>query len=130
MPRERFVIRPGKICVVDRDNKSEQDATGAIVVEVIRKTPGLFSRTWMVRDVDHDPEGKYLFACNEKYLDPVGMNVLRYRADIPVINEVDINTLKNIIEDYKQPMKITEKTIKNLQALLVKLEFYNSLTGV
>lgn len=130
MPRERFVIRPGKICTMDKNNVAEQDTLSPIVVEVIRKAPGLFSKTWMVRDVDHDPQGKHLFACNEKYLDPVGMNVIRYRADTPVINDVDINTIKNVIEDIQDNKKIDEKVLNRLKALLTKLEFYNSLSGV
>lgn len=130
MPRERFVIRPGKICTMDKNNVAGQDTLSPIVVEVIRKSPGLFSKTWMVRDVDHDPQGNHLFACNEKYLDPVGMNVIRYRADTPVINDVDINTIKNVIEDIQDNKKIDEKVLNRLKALLTKLEFYNSLSGV
>ena len=134
MKREKFIIRPGKICTLDAKNVLKQNCTGVVHVEVLEKIKyrGIVSGRWwkvvgsgLDNNVLPDP-----ITVPENLLQPSGMAVIRYPSDFPIINNKDVDALDFIINAFDQTPKnnqyvlIPNKTnvdINRLKALREKL---------
>ena len=119
MKRNKFIIQPGKICSLDRNNTAlKQDSSGIVHVEVLRLVKkGLFGKNvWEVKEAD-DPTGQS-FKCLEEHLFPEGMSIIRFPANIPEFDRRDIKALEDALI-YNLP----KDTTKRLEALKEKIEF-------
>lgn len=141
MKHEKFIIRPGKICTFDTKNLLKKDTDSIIhveVVDLIKKKP--FGRSiWSVIGAAGDEN---ILAqpihVPEFLLSPVGMSIIRNPTDFPVINEKDIQLLKELIYYFDNPPKesgitflsITDKNLNRLKALLEKMELSRSMRDV
>lgn len=101
---EKFIIRPGKTCILDAQNILNQDCTGVVHVEVLREVKSTIpfqDKRWEV--IGAGPDKNILtnpVVVPERLLQPSGMVVIRYPSDIPIINDNDIRALDTIIKAF------------------------------
>ena len=133
--REKFILQPGKICTFDKDNKLKKDVNSVIFVEIIEEVPKgkIFGpRHFKVIGAGDDkiklPEP---IIVPETLLSPVGMAVIRYPDDNPVINNKDLWALNIAIKFITSPQNnFTDNSDKDrsvvnrLCALREKLKYY------
>lgn len=138
MKREKFILRPGKVCTFDAENiLKKNELNGVITVEIVEEIPKkkLFGPRWFKvigvgKDAYKLPESVDV---PETFLSPSGMSVIRNPANFPAVNNLDIQALDYVIKSLENPtdmVVINNKTIARLKALREKMYFYNSFTEV
>ena len=138
MKREKFILRPGKICVFDANNAlKKSEISGIITVEIIEEIPKkrLFGPRWFriigtANDLYKLPEP---IETPETFLSPSGMVVIRNPDNFPTVSNLDIQALDYVIKSLENPrdmIVINNKTISRLKALREKMNFYISFTEV
>ena len=135
--REKFILQPGKVCTFDCKNALNQDENGIIFVEIIEEIPkkSLFGPRWFKIKATGDDEFKLPdpIEVPENALKPEGMVVVRYPANFPSINNLDVDALGVLVKAIDNPseaIKFTPAMINRLRALHEKLDFFSKLTEV
>ena len=95
MKRIKFEIIPGKICTIDPNNLMNNDSTGLCIVKVIKllKYKPFGKSIWSVEDV----ENNILYEVKENVLSPSGMSIIRHDPNMPIFNDISIDTLNTAI---------------------------------
>lgn len=135
--KEKFILRPGKICTLDKDNILKQDEYGTIFVEIVRQVPkkSLFGpRFFEIIGADDDKvKLPNSVVVPETLLSPEGMSVIRYPADNPVVNNKDIWALDIAIKFITDPKNSfidnsdkDRSVVNRLKSLMEKLKYYSS----
>ena len=138
MKCEKFILRPGKVCVFDANNAlKKNEVNGVVTVEIIEEIPKkkLFGPRWFKiigtgKDNYKLPEP---IDVPETFLSPSGMVVIRNPSNFPTVNNLDIQALDYVIKSLENPtdmIVINNKTIARLKALREKMQFYISFTEV
>lgn len=141
MKREKFILQPGKICTIDKNNVFKQGPDGLVYVEIVKKTRRykLFGPMfYMVKGALEDTDKlKQPIEVPATILSPAGMSVIRYPSDIPTINAIDLDAMMHVIQYLTDANKCdfmkldTEKKLtRRVIALTEKLRFYISLSEV
>lgn len=139
--KEKFVLCPGKICTLDKDNTLKQDEHGTIFVEIVREVPRkkIFGPRLFEIIGAGDDKVKMLnpIIVPETLLSPEGMSVIRYPSDNPVVNNSDVWALGiaiNFITDPKNNFidnsDKDRSVVHRLKALMEKLKYYTSSNEV
>lgn len=145
--REKFVIRPGKVCsldpVVNRAGLTDNDPLYVTVKKLVKWRP--FGRsTWEVEYTNID--GKIsTFSCSERALAPEGMSFIRYPGDSPYFSAKDSKVLGDLIDmmnrvitlasidNYFHEMGIKDEYLKSvkeyLESIKIKVDVYLSMKG-
>lgn len=139
--KEKFILQPGKICTLDKDNVLKQDEHGTIFVEIVREVPKaklfgpkMYEVVGAGKDKVKMPQPVVV---PETILSPEGMAVIRYPSDNPVINNNDIWALNIAINFITNPRNSfidnsdkDKSVIHRLKALMEKLKYYSSTNEV
>lgn len=135
--KEKFILQPGKVCTFDINNTLHQDDNGIIFVEIVEEIPKktLFGPRWFKIKGTGEDEFKLPdpIEVPENVLKPEGMVVVRYPANFPSINNLDVEALGMLIKVIDNPsevIKLTPAMINRLRALHEKLDFFSKLTEV
>lgn len=133
--KEKFVLQPGKICTLDKNNTLNQNDNGVVFVEIIQEVsktklfgPRMFKVIGAANDKVKMPEP---IIVPETLLHPEGMSIIRYPSDNPVVNNKDIWALDivlNFITDsnshFIDNSDKDKSVIHRLRALKEKLKYY------
>lgn len=132
---KKFILRPGKICTFDKDNKLKKDVNSVIFVEIVQEVkkdklfgPRMFKVIGAGDDKIKLPDP---IVVPETLLSPEGMAVIRFPEDNPVINTKDIWALEIAIGFITSPQNNfidnsdkDKSVINRLNALREKLKYY------
>ena len=130
--RLKWHITPGLVCTIDPKNTLKQDTTGVEEVIIIgRKKRRWFKYDlWEVRDASYQPgtsDKAPSFIIPENYLLPSGMTIIRFPADIPTFNDLDVAVVQKIIDGLDpangSKLTISTKDYDRLKALKEKMLF-------
>lgn len=109
----RTILQPGKICTFDPLNAYKQADSGILHVRLVERVKyKLFGKSlWKVcpyLDVNDDNS----FVCPEYLLYPEGMAVIRYPADTPTFNEIDLRALDIIMNQFEKDYMSNEQILE------------------
>lgn len=107
----RTILQPGKICTFDPLNAYKQADSGILHVRLVERVKyKLFGKSlWKVcpyLDANEDNA----FVCPEYLLYPEGMAVIRYPADTPTFNELDLQTLEIVVKNFDKAYNNAKET--------------------
>lgn len=127
-------IKPGDVCIFDKDNSLDIVGEKITWVKVLKITKqALFTRDCMFNCVICDRYGKVL---NETVLSvpgiglvpngSVGDNVVyRYPESIPVLNKKDLDIIQNVFERFGQNLSNEEQL--DFAKLIAKVKFFSTI---
>lgn len=109
----KSIIQPGKICTFDPLNVSKQADSGITLVRLIERVKFKFfgKSLWKVCPY-LDTNGEESFICPEYLLYPEGMTVIRYPADTPTFNELDLRALDIIMNQFEKDYMSNEQILE------------------
>lgn len=151
--RVKFKIKEGMVCSFDPENNLKQKDTGISHVLVLKKIKsgffGLASK-WLVQnadDVHSEP-----FSCSEFFLEPSNSLIMRFPADVPSFNDVDVADLEFFVKilnnehvknslymillsndnnkSNQLSLSVLENKINRLTAIKDKIKFCNELMEI
>ena len=138
---KRAKIRPNDICVYDVNNTLKNSVTAPthmIALERVKYRP-FGNSIWKCSNLEDDSAINYAFV-TEKLLTPAAIAIVRNPANMPIINDGDINLIKqvlslenNVLKKGKVAgldMKPTEDMINGLNKLLIKFETLSKMQNI
>ncbi len=138
---KRAKIRPNDICVYDVNNTLKNSVTAPahmIALERVKYRP-FGNSTWKCSNLEDDSAINYVLV-TEKLLTPAAIAIVRNPANMPIINDDDINLIKqvlslenNVLKKGKVAgldMEPTEDMINNLNKLLIKFETLSKMQNI
>lgn len=138
---KRAKIRPNDICVYDVNNTLKNSVTAPthmIALERLKYRP-FGNSIWKCSNLEDDSVINYVFV-TEKLLTPAAIAIVRNPANMPIINDDDINLIKqvlslenNVLKKGKVAgldMKPTEDMINSLNKLLIKFETLSKMQNI
>lgn len=138
---KRAKIRPNDICVYDVNNTLKNSVTAPthmIALERVKYRP-FGNSTWKCSNLEDDSAINYVLV-TEKLLTPAAIAIVRNPANMPIINDDDINLIKqvlslenNVLKKGKVAgldMKPTEDMINGLNKLLIKFETLSKMQNI
>lgn len=134
-------LKKGMLCAYDRNNDLGFSITAPVQVELDKKiSHKLFGHSiWRCKNLEeNDSNIEYLYCC-EKFLEPAGFVVIRNPANMPIINDYDIDVVtrsieiqETLVEEFKKYKKDLDFSnyIKRLKMLKNKLETINKMQNL
>ena len=120
-------IKPGFFYSVDPDNTVKQDTTGLAAVEAIEKAGyNKNGVVWKVRPLEDVDKTIMVNACRLK---PINQPIIRIPADVPYVNDNDINIINDILSKADEFNLSKDQKIR-LESLLQKLSLFKSIREV
>ena len=119
------------ICTVDPRNITGLDVTYPIQVEVEEKIKSrLFGRS-IYRCKNLEPDGSIeTLICRKNQLYPANMTVVRYPADLPIINDADVECVKFAISKLSNSDDKDNVNVVQLKQLYEKLDFCRKMRWI
>lgn len=138
---KRVKIRPNDICVYDINNTLKNSVTAPthmIALERVKYRP-FGNSTWKCSNLEDDSTINYILV-TEKLLTPAAIAVVRNPANMPVINDDDIDLIKQVLSLENEVLKKgkvagldmepTNNMINGLNKLLIKFETLSKMQNI
>lgn len=138
---KRAKIRPNDICAYDVNNTLKNSVTAPthmIALERLKYRP-FGNSIWKCSNLEDDSVINYVFV-TEKLLTPAAIAIVRNPANMPIINDDDINLIKQVLSLENNVLKKgkvagldmgpTEDMINGLNKLLTKFETLSKMQNI
>lgn len=121
-------LKPGQICIIDKDNETNIAGQTFLFVKIIRELPRLLRRSFEVQFCTDKGEqmAPDTFVVNADKLWPYFATeyIIRYPTNTPMINKVEVDIVKRMFTIADRYSDIPDDVKKAMEDLVTKLEFF------